>query len=59
MEIERKLVKKLWAKLTVFLEREMTLTLLFWLITFLIVFTTKIIFMIKILDQAGNRLLNR
>jgi hypothetical protein len=48
MEIERKPVKKLWAKLTAFLEREMTPTLLFWLITFLIVFTTKIILMIKI-----------
>jgi hypothetical protein len=54
METERKPVKKLWVKLTVFLEREMSLTLLFWLITFFIVFTTKIIFMMKILGLGGK-----
>jgi hypothetical protein len=54
MEIDQKPVKKLWMKIVVFLEREMTFTLLFWLITFLIVFTTKIIFMIKILGLGGK-----
>ncbi len=54
MEIEQNPIKKLWVKLTVFLDREMSLTLLFWLITFLIVFTTKIIFMIKILELSGK-----
>jgi hypothetical protein len=42
MEIERKPIKKLWIKLTAFLEREMSLTLIFWLIAFLIVFMMKI-----------------
>jgi hypothetical protein len=49
MEIDQKPIKKWWIKLTAVLEREMSLTLLFWLITFLIVVITKIIFMMKIL----------
>jgi hypothetical protein len=47
-------VKKLWIKFTAFLEKEMSLTFLFWLITFLIVFITKIMFMMKILALAGK-----
>lgn len=54
MDIDRRTVKKLWMKIVVFLEREMTLTFLFWLITFLIVVTIKIIFMIKILGSGGK-----
>jgi hypothetical protein len=54
METERKPIKKLWVKITEFLEREMSFTLLFWLITFFIVFTAKIIFMMKILAVGGK-----
>ena len=54
MEIDQRPVKNLWTKIVEFLEREMTLTLLFWLITFLIVVTIKIIFMIKILGSGGK-----
>jgi|GEM_PF-4794456 len=53
MEMESP-VKKLWLKITTFLDREMSLTLLFWLITFLIVLITKIEFMIKILALCGK-----
>jgi hypothetical protein len=49
MGIDQKPIKKRWIKLTAFIEREMSLTLLFWLITFLIVVVTKIMFMMKIL----------
>jgi len=54
METDQRPVKNLWMKIVAFLEREMTLTLLFWLITFLIVVTIKIIFMIKILGLGGK-----
>jgi hypothetical protein len=43
MENDQKPVKKLGIKLTAFLEREMSLTLLFWLIIFFIVFIIKIL----------------
>jgi len=54
MENDQKPIKKLWIKLTVFLEREMSLTVLFWMITFLIVVITKIIFTMKILGLGGK-----
>jgi hypothetical protein len=54
MKTEREPIKKLWIKLTLFLEREMSLTLLFWLITLLIALTAKIILMVKILGVVGK-----
>jgi hypothetical protein len=54
MDIDQRPVKKLWGKIVAFLEREVTFTFLFWLITFLIVLTAKVIFMVRILAIGGR-----
>jgi hypothetical protein len=43
MEIDKKSIKRLWVQLIVFFEREMVLTLRFWLVVLLVVFIMKLL----------------
>ena len=42
MEIDKKTIKRLWVQLIEFFEREMVLTLWFWLVVLLVVFIMKL-----------------
>jgi len=42
MEIGKKSIKRLWVRLVVFFEREMTFTLWFWFVVFLIALLMKL-----------------
>jgi hypothetical protein len=43
MEIDKKSIKRLWVRWSVFFEREMVFTLWFWLVAFLIALIMKLL----------------